>query len=54
MLFRSLKRQTEYDWRYLSSPNVPYIFTAVFNADLRVVSTGSAEEALANPMGGQR
>ncbi len=50
----ALKRQTEYDWRYLSSPNVPYIFTTVFDADLRVVSTGSAEEALVNPVGGQR
>jgi len=50
----ALKRQTEYDWRYLGSPNVPYIFTAVFDADLRVVSTGSAEEALVNPTGGQR
>jgi len=49
-----LKRQTEYDWRYLDSPNVPYIFTTVFDADLRVVSTGSAEEALVNPAGGTR
>jgi SmpA / OmlA family len=51
-----LKKQTEYDWRYLSSPTQPYIFTTVFDADLRVVSTGSAEEALVNPMGagGQR
>lgn len=50
----ALKQQTEYDWRYLGSPTVPYIFTAVFNADLRVVSTGSAEEALVSPTGGQR
>ena len=50
----ALKRQTEYDWRYLGSPTVPYIFTAVFDADLRVVSTGSAEEALVNPTAGQR
>ena len=50
----ALKQQTEYDWRYLGSPTVPYIFTTVFDADLRVVSTGSAEEALVNPMGGQR
>ena len=50
----ALKRQTEYDWRYAGSPTVPYIFTTVFDADLRVVSTGSAEEALVNPSGGQR
>jgi len=50
----ALKQQTEYDWRYLVAPNVPHIFTAVFDADLRVVSTGSAEEALVNPGGGQR
>ena len=50
----ALKQQTEYDWRYAGSPTVPYIFTTVFDADLRVVSTGSAEEALVNPTGGQR
>ena len=50
----ALKQQTEYDWRYLSPPNTPFIFTTVFNADLRVVNTGSAEEALVNPSGGQR
>jgi hypothetical protein len=52
----ALKQTTEYDWRYLNSPTQPYIFTTVFDADLRVVSTGSAEEALVNPMGagGQR
>ena len=50
----ALKQQTEYDWRYLGSPTAPYIFTTVFDADLRVVSTGSAEEALVNPSGGQR
>ena len=50
----ALKQTTEYDWRYLGSPTVPYIFTTVFDADLRVVSTGSAEEALVNPSGGQR
>ena len=50
----ALKQQTEYDWRYAGSPTAPYIFTTVFDADLRVVSTGSAEEALVNPSGGQR
>ena len=50
----ALKQQTEYDWRYAGSPTAPHIFTTVFDADLRVVSTGSAEEALVNPSGGQR
>ncbi len=49
-----LKKQTEYDWRYLSPPNVPRIFTAVFDADLRLISTGAADEALVNPSGGMR
>lgn len=50
----ALKKQTEYDWRYLNPPNVPRIFTVVFDADLRLVSTGAADEALVNPQGGTR
>jgi hypothetical protein len=49
-----LKQQTEYDWRYLVPPNTPWIFTVVFDADLRVVSTASMDEQLVNPSGGQR
>ncbi len=39
-----LKQQTHYDWRYADGVNLSdsKIFTAVFDADLRVVSTGSA------------
>lgn len=38
-----LKRQTHYDWRYLDGPNASdaKVFTVVFDADLRVVGTGS-------------
>jgi hypothetical protein len=49
-----LKRQTEYDWRYLSPPNTARIFTVVFDADLQVVSTASMDEESVNPSGGQR
>lgn len=40
------KRQTHYDWRYRDGPNAvdARIFTAVFDADLRLVSTGSASD----------
>ncbi len=41
-----LKRQTHYDWRYLDGVNLSdaRLFTAVFDADLRVVSTGSVSD----------
>ena len=45
----ALKRETHYDWRYLSPPATPMIFTVVFNADLRVTGTGSADEESINP-----
>ena len=44
----SLQKTTHYDWRYLRPPNVAMIFTVVFDQDLRVVSTGSAEDQFAN------
>lgn len=39
----ALKRETHYDWRYLDGPNTSdaKVFTAVFDADFRVVTTGS-------------
>lgn len=42
----ALKRETHYDWRYHDGPNQSdsKIFTAVFDADLKVVSTGSVED----------
>lgn len=47
----ALKQQTSYDWRYLSPPNTAMLFTVVFDADLKVVGSASADEALANPKG---
>lgn len=48
----ALKQQTSYDWRYLNPPNTAMVFTVVFDADLKVVGSASAEEAVANPKGG--
>lgn len=41
-----LKKETHYDWRYHDGPNESdsKIFTVVFNADLRVVSTMSVPD----------
>ena len=50
----ALKNQSHYDWRYLNPPNTAMIFTAVFDADLRVVSTISVEEDSVNPKGSNR
>jgi SmpA / OmlA family len=49
----ALKRETQYDWRYLSPPNTPRIFTVVFDADLRVTATASTDEESINPSGGR-
>lgn len=45
-----LVRQTHYDWRYRDGPNATdaRIFTVVLDADLRVVSTGSANDPQAD------
>jgi hypothetical protein len=45
----ALSQQTHYDWRYLQAPNTPMIFTVVFDNDLRVVRTASAEEESVYP-----
>jgi hypothetical protein len=47
----ALKNQTHYDWRYLDGVNASdsKIFTVVFNADLRVVSTGSTRDPALDP-----
>lgn len=41
-----LKRETHYDWRYHDGPNESdsRIFTAVFDSDYKVVSTGSVPD----------
>lgn len=45
-----LKRETHYDWRYHDGPNDSdsRIFTAVFDSDFRVVSTGSVSDPALN------
>ena len=43
------RQQTHYDWRYLKLPNTSLIFSVVFDQDLRVVSSGSVDEELAQP-----
>ena len=50
----SLQQETHYDWRYLSAPNTPRIFSVVFDRDLRVVRTGSMDAELTSPSGGNR
>ena len=44
----ALQQTTHYDWRYLNPPTTAMIFTVVFDQDLKVVSTGSVIEELAN------
>lgn len=45
----ALSQETHYDWRYLRPPSTAMLFTAVFNSDLKVVGTHSAEEESVNP-----
>ena len=46
-----LSNETHFDWRYMDGVNVAdtRIFTAVFNPDLRVVSTGSVKDPALQP-----
>lgn len=39
-----LKRETEWDWRWVQPPNSPMVFTAVMNDDLRVLRSGSSPD----------
>ncbi len=39
-----LKNQTEWEWRWVQSPNSPMVFTATLNDDQRVVSAGSSPD----------
>jgi hypothetical protein len=39
-----LKRQTEWEWRWVQPPNSPMVFTATLNDDQRVVSAGSSPD----------
>ena len=47
----ALQQTIHYDWRYLNPPTTAMIFTAVYDRDLKVVSTASVIEELANPRG---
>jgi hypothetical protein len=47
----ALKQETHYDWRYLVPPNVPWVFTAIFDTDLKVVRTTMVEEQSLFPPG---
>jgi outer membrane protein assembly factor BamE (lipoprotein component of BamABCDE complex) len=37
-----LRRETEWDWRWLQPPNTPMVFTAVLDSQQNVVRSGSA------------
>jgi hypothetical protein len=39
-----LKRQTEWEWRWVQPPNSPMVFTATLNDYQRVVSAGSSPD----------
>ena len=44
LVLTSLKRETEWDWRWVQPPNSPMVFTAVLNDDQRVVRSGSTHD----------
>lgn len=50
----ALQQETHYDWRYLSAPSTPKIFTVVFDRDLRVVRTASVDAEVTGPSGPNR
>ena len=39
-----LKRETEWEWRWVQPPNSPMVFTAVMNDDQRVLRSGSSPD----------
>jgi hypothetical protein len=39
-----LRRETEWEWRWVQPPNSPMVFTAVLDADQRVVRSGSSPD----------
>jgi len=39
-----LKRETEWEWRWVQPPNSPMLFTAVMNDDQRVLRSGSSPD----------
>lgn len=40
----ALRRETEWEWRWIDPPNAPMVFTAVLNDDQRVVRSGSSPD----------
>jgi outer membrane protein assembly factor BamE (lipoprotein component of BamABCDE complex) len=40
----ALQRETHYEWRYSDGPNAPRIFRIEFDADLKVLRTGSTPD----------
>jgi hypothetical protein len=40
----ALKRETEWEWRWVRPPNSPMVFTATLNDDQRVVRSGSSPD----------
>jgi hypothetical protein len=40
----ALKRETEWEWRWVQPPNSPMVFVAVLNDDQRVVRSGSSPD----------
>ena len=40
----SLRKETEWEWRWLQPPNSPMVFTVVLNNDQRVVRAGSSPD----------
>jgi hypothetical protein len=45
----ALKRETEWEWRWVQPPNTPMVFTAVLDDDQRVVRSGSTQDRAAEP-----
>ena len=39
-----LKKETEWEWRWLQPPNSPMVFTVVLDNDQRVVRAGSSPD----------
>ncbi len=40
----ALRREYEWEWRWVQPPNAPMVFTAVLNDDQRVVRSGSSPD----------
>ena len=45
----ALKRETEWEWRWLQPPNSSMVFSAVLNDDQRVVRSGSSHDQSTDP-----